>query len=177
MLSCSKAPKQSKFSVTDIREKPVDFYNGTARTSTLAPAITLLTWVPLQKFRFRSCIIYTSLVSEKLWISPGSNIARYKPCTYSCNEYLVRACFLTLYTAGSNSHIELVIKVRAECLLYSSTNTHKYNTCSNSPHQTHHKYDMERLSIEQMTQNTYFLEPSLKIHTLRDSAIPETWPT
>ena len=30
----SKAPKHSKFSVTDIREKPVDLFNGTTRTLT-----------------------------------------------------------------------------------------------------------------------------------------------
>ena len=28
MLSCSKAPKRSKFSVTNIREKPADFFYG-----------------------------------------------------------------------------------------------------------------------------------------------------
>ena len=30
----SKAPKHSKFSVTDIREKPVDLFNATTRTLT-----------------------------------------------------------------------------------------------------------------------------------------------
>ena len=44
--------KNNKIAVTDIREKPVDLFNGTARASTLALAIILLNWVPLQKFPF-----------------------------------------------------------------------------------------------------------------------------
>ena len=35
-----------------LREKPVDFLYGAARTSALAPEIILLTQVPLQKFPF-----------------------------------------------------------------------------------------------------------------------------
>ena len=39
----AKNPKHNKLAVTDIREKPVDFFNNTARASTLAPAIILRT--------------------------------------------------------------------------------------------------------------------------------------
>ena len=42
MLSRNKAPKLSKFSITNLREKPVDFDYGTTRASTLAPEIILL---------------------------------------------------------------------------------------------------------------------------------------
>ena len=51
MFSHSKAHKHSKFSITNIREKAVDFY-GTTRASALASEIILLTQVPLQKFPF-----------------------------------------------------------------------------------------------------------------------------
>ena len=52
MLPASKAPKCSKIKVTDIREKPVDFFHSNARKSTLAPEIILITEVPVQKFSF-----------------------------------------------------------------------------------------------------------------------------
>ena len=41
--STAKHPKHNKLAVTDIREKPVNFFNDNARTSTLDPAIILLT--------------------------------------------------------------------------------------------------------------------------------------
>ena len=50
IMPCRKAPKAQQIAVTDMREKPVNFFNGTPQALTLAPAITLLTWVPLQKF-------------------------------------------------------------------------------------------------------------------------------
>ena len=52
MLPRCKAQKYSKYRVTDIREKTVNFYHGTARTPSLDPKILLLTEVPLQKFPF-----------------------------------------------------------------------------------------------------------------------------
>ena len=52
MFSRRKAPKYSKFSVTNAGKKTVDFSYGTARASTLAPEIILPTSVPLQKFLF-----------------------------------------------------------------------------------------------------------------------------
>ena len=49
-------PQQStqndQLAVTDLREKPVDFFNDTARAAALAFAISLATWVPLRKFPF-----------------------------------------------------------------------------------------------------------------------------
>ena len=39
----AKNPKHNKLAVTDIRQKPVNFFNGTAQDSQLAPAIILLT--------------------------------------------------------------------------------------------------------------------------------------
>ena len=48
----AKHPKHSQLAVTDIREKPVDFFNNTARASTLALAIIFKIQVPLQKFPF-----------------------------------------------------------------------------------------------------------------------------
>ena len=45
-------PKHNKLAIADIREKPVNFFNDNARTSTLDPAIILHTKVPLQKFAF-----------------------------------------------------------------------------------------------------------------------------
>ena len=52
MLSRSKAPKIQQVAVTDMHEKPMDFFYGTARALTLASAIILLTWIPLQQFPF-----------------------------------------------------------------------------------------------------------------------------
>ena len=48
----AKHPKHSKFAITDMRQKPVNFFYCTARVSTLVLAIILLTQVPLQKFPF-----------------------------------------------------------------------------------------------------------------------------
>ena len=49
----AKHPKHNKLAVTDIRKKKqVDFLYYIAWVSTFAPAIILLTWVPLQKFPF-----------------------------------------------------------------------------------------------------------------------------
>ena len=45
----SKAPKIQQLVVTYMREKPANYFNGTACASNLAPAIILLTLVPLQK--------------------------------------------------------------------------------------------------------------------------------
>ena len=45
-------PKHSKFAITNIREKPVNFFYCSTRASTLFSAITLLTQSPLQKFPF-----------------------------------------------------------------------------------------------------------------------------
>ena len=42
-VSHSKAPKHGKFRLSDVREKPVDFFYTTARASTFAPAIILRT--------------------------------------------------------------------------------------------------------------------------------------
>ena len=42
----------SKFAITDIREKPVNFICCSTQVSTLVTAITLLTQVLLQKFPF-----------------------------------------------------------------------------------------------------------------------------
>ena len=50
--SAAKHTKHNKLAVTDIREKPKDILNDTARASTLAPAIILQPLVPLQKFSF-----------------------------------------------------------------------------------------------------------------------------
>ena len=48
----AKHPKQSKFAVTNIPEKPVNFFYCSTRALTLVSAIILLTQVPLQKFPF-----------------------------------------------------------------------------------------------------------------------------
>ena len=52
-----KHPKHRKFAVTDMREKPVNFFYCSTRASTLVSAITLQTLVPLQKFSFLFIII------------------------------------------------------------------------------------------------------------------------
>ena len=48
----AKHQKRNKLAVTNVREKPVNFFNETARASTLTPAIILQTWLLLQKFPF-----------------------------------------------------------------------------------------------------------------------------
>ena len=48
----AKHPKHSKFTVTDIREKPVNFLHCSTRASTLVSAILLLSRAPLHKFQF-----------------------------------------------------------------------------------------------------------------------------
>ena len=51
-LSHIKALKNNKVAITDMRQKPVDFFIDTARAPTLVPAKILRTSVPLQKFPF-----------------------------------------------------------------------------------------------------------------------------
>ena len=48
----AKQPKHNRLAVTNIREKPVDFSNDTARASALASEIILSTRAPLQKVSF-----------------------------------------------------------------------------------------------------------------------------
>ena len=48
----AKHPKLSKFAITDIREKPVNFFHCSTRASTLVFTITMLTQIPLQRFLF-----------------------------------------------------------------------------------------------------------------------------
>ena len=73
-LSRGKAPKHSILVVTDIRQKPVDFFNNTARASTLALAIIFKIQVPSQKFPFLlrytiPCIYKGSLPElSPLWV-------------------------------------------------------------------------------------------------------------
>ena len=65
-MSHSKAPKSSKFSITNIREKPVDFFYSTERALTLAPEI-----------------IFTNLGSfAKVSVPVKSTIS----CVMSCNH-------------------------------------------------------------------------------------------
>ena len=47
-----KNPKHNQLAVTDIREKPVDFFNDITRGPTLASIIISQTWFPLPKFPF-----------------------------------------------------------------------------------------------------------------------------
>ena len=55
----AKHPKHSKFAITDMREKPVNFFYCSTRASTLVSAKTLLTQVPLLKFPFPFTYIIT----------------------------------------------------------------------------------------------------------------------
>ena len=48
----AKHPKYSKFAITDIQEKPVNFFYWSTRAPTLVSAIILQTQVPSQKFPF-----------------------------------------------------------------------------------------------------------------------------
>ena len=61
-LSRSKAPKHSKFAITDMHENPAYPFSCKTRASTLAPAIISQTQF-LCKI-FRSCRIYNSLVCK-----------------------------------------------------------------------------------------------------------------
>ena len=59
--SAAKHLKHSKFAITNIREKPVNFFYCSTRASTLVSAIYLKTQVPLQKFSFLFIIIISWL--------------------------------------------------------------------------------------------------------------------
>ena len=48
----AKHQKHSKFAITDMQEKAMDFIYCTTQTLTLTLAVILLTRVPLQKFQF-----------------------------------------------------------------------------------------------------------------------------
>ena len=48
----AKHPKHSKLAVADVRQKPVDLFNNTARAVTSALAIIFKSQVPSQKFPF-----------------------------------------------------------------------------------------------------------------------------
>ena len=50
--TCCKALKTQQIGITDMREKPENFFKGAARLSTFALGIILRTWVPYQKFLF-----------------------------------------------------------------------------------------------------------------------------
>ena len=67
MLSRSKAPKRSKLAVKDMQQKPVDFFNNTARASTLAFAIIFKIQVPLQKFPFLIRYTIPCLATTTCW--------------------------------------------------------------------------------------------------------------
>ena len=53
----AKHPKRSIFAITNIREKPANFFYCSTPASTLVSAIILQTQVPLQKFPFLFIII------------------------------------------------------------------------------------------------------------------------
>ena len=59
----AKHPKHSNFAITDMREKPVNFFCCSTWVSTLVSTITLLTQVSLQKFPFLSIFIIPCLNS------------------------------------------------------------------------------------------------------------------
>ena len=58
VIPVAKHPKHSKFAITDIRVKPVNFFYCSTRASTLVSAIILLTQVSLQKFP----LLYISII-------------------------------------------------------------------------------------------------------------------
>ena len=71
-----KHPKRSKFAITNIREKPVNFFNCSTRAPILVSAITLLTQVSLQKFPFLFISIIpwiTRLYFWELWVCGVDN--------------------------------------------------------------------------------------------------------
>ena len=64
-----KHPKHSKFAITGIREKPVNFSCCSTWAPTLVFAITLLTQVPVQKFPF----LFISII-------PCTNLLIFRSC-------------------------------------------------------------------------------------------------
>ena len=70
----AKHPKHSKFAITDIREKPVNFFCCSTRAPTLVFAITLLTQVPVQKFPFLFISIIPCLETSEPTAPPSVDI-------------------------------------------------------------------------------------------------------
>ena len=103
-LSRSKAPKHSKLAVTDIRQKPVDFFNNTTRAPTLALAIIFKTQVSLQKFPF----LVTYTISWFICIVLGVVCSMYKDDNSSLGilrlnliQFISSACeLITIFFAG-----------------------------------------------------------------------------
>ena len=58
-----KHPKRSKFAITDMQRKPVDFFCCTVRASALTPAIILPTWLLCKSF----FPVYKSLFITNKW--------------------------------------------------------------------------------------------------------------
>ena len=81
-----------------MREKPVDLFNGTARTLTIAPAIILRTWVPLKKFPLLFNLQFFGLINELYNIQQRKLLQRnlsskviaenVKPCLVATKESL-----------------------------------------------------------------------------------------
>ena len=60
-----QSTQNSKFAITDIREKPTILFYCSTRASTSVSAITLLTQDPLQKFPFLFIIIIPCYIQNK----------------------------------------------------------------------------------------------------------------
>ena len=65
-------PKHRKFAITDMRERSVDYFYYTTR----APAIILLTYVPLQKFPFLFSLSFLGVFDAVVGVAPSLNLYR-----------------------------------------------------------------------------------------------------
>ena len=70
----AKHSKRSKIAITDIREKPENFFHCSTRASTLVSAITLLTQVPSQKFSFLFIFIFPWLCMVESEYAPTASV-------------------------------------------------------------------------------------------------------
>ena len=72
-----QSTQNSKFAITGIREKPVNFFCCLTRASTLVFAITLLTQVSVQKFPFLFISIIPWDIALQFWSCLALFLSRY----------------------------------------------------------------------------------------------------
>ena len=104
-----QAPKTNKFAITDIREKPVNFFYCSTQASTLVSAVTPLTQIPLQKFPFLFIIIIPCLN----WVTSSKNYSD-RDTSQKKNRSLLRQRFALSCVASMESRTTMMMMI-SEC--------------------------------------------------------------
>ena len=107
--SAAKHPRHSKFAITGIREKPVNFFYGSACASILVFAVILPTQIPLQKFPFLFIIIIPCLN----WVTSSKNYSD-RDTSQKKNRSLLRQRFALSCVASMEIRTTMMMMI-SEC--------------------------------------------------------------